>query len=627
MKLNRIHRLIIIVLLLGLIPGSPSFAQEIRISPGKTPVPVKNSQSELFLSRAQRAEERGQYERALSTWRELLKIDPWSAHAVRGVSRSLIALKRYDEAEEFLQGLIRVSNFRTDGPVRLEDPTSKFNLTLELGRIQLERGNEEAAWVIWNGALSDFGRNDITIRQLVSLLQQHRLWEDSENLIREFRRSSDSPSYMALELANSLRWQMNFAAATEELLLFARHAPASWRTSLNYLQRFPTDSLAEKKVSEVLERAVRKYRQDVNLWQIYAGYFMNVGRLEEALDATIIADSLTNGGGTLVLKAGRSLLEEGEAELAERAFRQVLKWQPPADVTEQAELGLAECYTILGDWDSAQLAYAAFVEEHPKSTRVEEAKFKAADILLTHDRNPEEALLMFRGIWIRGRGVPRARVGLKIGDCLAQMENFGEAIDAWNEVVNLNPKKLDEHSAEALLRIARANMWRDSMTAASGALEAVLSGNPTNTAFNDAVQLDALITEGGFYRAQREWAEGDFALFRGEYEAAVQKFDTAAALLKRGKLAEWCRFMEAISLRSLGKSEEAIAVLDTFIVHYPGSVDLDRAMYTRALILADDLGDDAAALEYLDAFLVEHPRSIYLEQARRKARILSNRVL
>jgi TolA-binding protein len=185
---------------------------------------------------------------------------------------------------------------------------------------------------------------------------------------------------------------------------------------------------------------------------------------------------------------------------------------------------------------------------------------------------------------------------------------------------------INEDGASALLRIARANLWRDSVSAAHTALDSIQDAATSNTAFNDAILYTALLDEGGVYRAARAFAEGDYASFRHEDSLAAVRFSESADLVKSGRLAEWARFLQALALRSAGKPQLAIAVLDTFLQNYPESVDLDRAKYIQALIRMEDLHDNATALQEFQQFLIDHPRSIYLEQARRKARILANRV-
>ncbi|MBU0692738.1 tetratricopeptide repeat protein, partial [bacterium] len=410
--------------------------------------------------------------------------------------------------------------------------------------------------------------------------------------------------------------------------LYAESSPTAWQVVNSYMNRFPDDSTVVDRVLEVLQRAIRSDRKNASLLRIYANYTLKAGMLEESMTATIEADPLIKGGGMLVLQAAQAMLRENAVDLARRGFQQVLDWEPPSNtgLAEQAELGLGQCYEALEQYEEAKASYYQFIENHPQSNEQEEARYRVANILLNHERNAAEALTMFKGIWIRGRGSQKVIAGIRIGDCHAWLGEFDQAISAWSEVVTLSRREITEESAEALLRIARANLWRDSTDAALAALDSVMNGNTINNAFNDAVQYSAMIGEGGFYRAVRAFAEGDYALFRQENTEAAEKFSIAAGMLKYGQMAEWSRLQQAKALRQSHQPEAAIAVLDTFITNHPESVNLDKAKFTKAVIRADDLGDLQGALDQLNQFLIEHPRSIYLEQVRRKARILSNAV-
>lgn len=608
------------------------FAQQIKIEmqggkPGqiKSIVPRQKTEEQIIVERARSAEARGDYERALSLWGEVLKRSAWNPDALQAVPRTLTILKRYDEADSFLSDCLQKSELA--GELKpLSDPSSSFSLTLMRGQVALARGEDSTAWAIWNGALKRHSGSDEAVRLLVLTLQQNRRWEDSERLIREHRKVSKTPAFMALELAMSLRGQMNYASAAEELLLYAQSMPSGWQIAQTYLNQFPDDLTVVEKVSAVLKKAVQRDRKNGTLWRLYAGYLLKAGDLEEALNATIAADSLTDGGGTLVLANSQTLLDEGAVELARRGFKKVLAWKPPVDVAARADLGLGRCSEATGHWAEAKHAYESFIDKNPKLKEVDEARFRIGEILLAHEQNPAEALTIFRGLWTKSGPVPRALVGLRIGDAHAWMGEYDSAIQAWSDVVKLGMPAVSEDGGTALLRIARANIWRDSVSQAFAALDSIQAAATSNTAFNDAVMYSALLDEQGVYRAVRAFAEGDYASFKHADSLAAVRFEESANLLKSGKLAEWARFAQALALRGSGKPQLAIAVLDTFIQSYPESVDLDRAKYVKAVIRMEDLQENTVALEEFQKFLMDHPRSIYLEQARRKARILTNRV-
>ncbi len=612
-----------------------AFAQPVKIEVGPAPpgpkprVGVQKSSAQLeeqmMADRARRAELSGDYARALQLWKEVLNRSAWHPEAIEATPRILIIEKRFADADSFLVSLIRKSPFRTDGPIRPGDPTSTFSLALDRGTVAHANGESVRAKEIWDGALKEQGRTVETVTAYVREMQKNRMWEESEKTIRDFRVEGKQPGFMAIELASSLRAQMNFGAAAAELLLYADSQPGAWQAALSQLQQFPDDTTVHAKVAKTLKEATQKNKKNAAYWRIYSGYLLKSGDLAESLSATIVADSLTENHGILVLGAAQTMLEEGDVNLARKGFQKVLAWNPQPDVAARAELGLGRCLEALEQWAEAKSAYERFVESHPGYKEVDEARFRIAEILLQHQNQPAEALVMFKGLVGRAQGPQRALIGMREGDCHAWMGEYGPAIAAWGDVVRLNGLNQTEDGTQALYRIARANFWRDSTSLVYLALDSITRGNVSTTAFNDAIKFTALMEEGGVYRAQRAFAEADYASFRRDDSLAAARFDETASLLKTGKLAEHCRFMSALALRGAGAFTAAVAMLDTFVASYSGSADLDRAKYYRALIKMEDLKDFAGAKQEFEQFLVDHPRSIYLEQARRKARILASK--
>ena len=602
---------------------------QIKITPmppsGKPFMSKAASDEAMIAERARRAEASTDYARALALWQELLNRSPWNPEAMQGVTRVMLVLKKYDDAEDFLNDWIRKNDLRNQLTSPL-DPTGPYALELQLGQVELARGNDKRAWEIWNDALKQHGKSYETVHGLVTLLQQDRRWEDSEKLIRDYRKESKQPGFMALELALGLRGQMDYAGAAEELLIYAQNTPSSWQIAMNYLDMFPDDSTITPKVNAVLRKAVQRDRKNIILWRMIAGYAHKVGRPDESLDATIAADSLSHGGGTQVLSEALQFLNEKDVAVARRGLQTILSWKPSAGVAARAELGLASCLETLNQWADAKRAYESFISMHPNAAEVDEARYHVAEILLHYEHNPTDALVMYSGLSQRATVVPRPQIGLRIGDCHAFMHEFDAAVAAWSDVVRMTGTSMNEDATQALLRIAHADLWRDSVNTALAILDSVQTGSPMNSGFNEAVLYSGILGEGGFAGAVRLFADGDYAEFCNQDSIAAVRFDSSAALLKTGKMAEWARYSEALSLRAAKQPQRAIAVLDTFVANYAESVDLDRAEYTRAVIRMEDLHDDKTALSELQNFLAEHPRSIYLEEARKKARMLAGKV-
>jgi len=611
-----------------LLMAGASRSQQIIIQPGQGAQPRQNVQKtpdQVHADRARREEQRGNFAGALAAWQEVLRSSPFNPQALAAIPGCYIQLRQFDEAETFLGEQIKRAELRGD-LTPWQDPSSAFSLTLALGEVKLARDEEEAAWKVWNDALATQKHNPDALRSLINTLHRNRRWEESEKLIRQYRKDEKVSTYMALELASSLQAQMNYAGATDELLLYSKTSPTAWQIAQSYLSRFPDDTTVEATVLNALEQAIKRDRKDPTVWRLYAGYSMKSSRLEKALDATITADSLSSGGGVSVLTTAQQMLAEGEVELAKRGFEKVIAWKPADQFAERAELGLAQCLEAQGDYLAAKSAYERFIAGRTKSPDIEEARFHIAEILLEHENKPQDALTEYKGIFQRARMPLKQQAGMRIGDAHAYMGEYGPAIDAWQAASQPLRGAAATDEGEALMRIARANIWRDSTALAEAALDSITRGSTQNMTFNDAILYQALLSSGGFYGALRAFADADYAEFRRNFVVAAEKYGEAATQLKYGRLAEWCRMQEAEALRESGKPVEAIAALNMFVESFSESVDLPRAKYLIAVITLEDLHEEDKALQLLQDYLIDYPRSLYLEQARRKARVLANKI-
>ena len=81
------------------------------------------TEDQILIDRARATEQRGDYEHALPFWQEVLRRSPWNPEAMQAVPRNLIILKRYDQAEAFLNDLMQKMELNEQA-VPLSDPSS-----------------------------------------------------------------------------------------------------------------------------------------------------------------------------------------------------------------------------------------------------------------------------------------------------------------------------------------------------------------------------------------------------------------------------------------------------------------------------------------------------------------------
>ena len=345
-----------IILLAALIAATACAQSVVGPPPSNAPSARRSAATELTLlaDRARRAEQMGDYNRALSIWKEVLNRAPWNMEAVPAVPRNLIVLKKYDEADAFLNDYIQKNAFRADVVISPADPTSVFSLKLLLGQVALAEGHEPAAWDIWNAALKrSTGPARRRARARHPLAAEPPLGRERPNHPR-LPQGRQSARIHGARTGHEPARPDGLRRRRRGALVYADNTPSGWQISANYLNQFPDDSAAAAKINAVLRKAISRDQKNVTIWRLFAGYAHKSGRAAEAVDATITADSLSASGGTLLLSTAQQLLQEGSVEEARRAFQKVLAWKPPADVTARAELGLGQCYEALGQWPQAR---------------------------------------------------------------------------------------------------------------------------------------------------------------------------------------------------------------------------------------------------------------------------------
>ncbi len=612
----------IIIFLAILLMTASAFGQmiPIRIESKRANQSAADLKEKNLVDRARRYEERADTERALATWRAVLAENAWNARAVEGIRRNLVYLKRYEEAIEFVEGMIARAQAQSSIQPNTVPALAPFALTLGLGEIYLVQDQQERAWEIWNRALESESKNPSAVAGLVRVLQRNRMWEDAERFIEDFRKESRQPGFMAFEMSQSMRVQMKWDAATRELINYLKEAPQSWMIAQRTLTSFPDEPDVHKKVTETLARAVRKNKRNIRLRQLYAGYLFKIRDFAGSYEQTVVVDSLDKKHGDAVLALANKLLKQGETSLASKSFSRVLQREPSKKTRLKAELGLADCLMQLEKHAEAKAAYESFIAAHPKASEAVLARYCIATITLRYERKPEEALAQLKEIERGSKQVSPATVQLNMGDCLVWTDKIPDAIDVWSKVSS--DKKYQDKVAEARLRIVRAHLWMDSLVKANDVLERILAGSFNSPCYNDAVRYSKLMTEGGYGEVIREYAQGDLNLFREEPDKAAKHFKRVADIAKQGRIAETGRYMQALSLRDAGEAEATIRVLEQFVEDFPESRDLDRTIFLIAQVQEEDLHNTAAALVSYEKILADFPESTYLEQARKRARAL-----
>ncbi|MBE7443946.1 MAG: outer membrane protein assembly factor BamD [Planctomycetia bacterium] len=257
-------------------------------------------------------------------------------------------------------------------------------------------------------------------------------------------------------------------------------------------------------------------------------------------------------------KYALSLLVEQKYTIAIKEFESIIKTAPDSEYAEVSQINIGRSYFLNGDYKRALKAYEKVMEKYPGTKRTEEILEREFQLGTAQmDANEEGAIKVFEKIIEKhplGPVAPDAQV--KIADCYFKLNQYEEAIDAYEKFLENYPKS--EWVPYVQYQIPLSKVYHEKqqernyglLISAREGFEEYLVSNPRGIHVEDAQRM---IEEIRVSEAEREFNIGEFYLRRKKPVAAAMYFeyvkidfpDTAWAERANERL-EFLRMIEAI---------------------------------------------------------------------------------
>lgn len=215
-----------------------------------------------------------------------------------------------------------------------------------------------------------------------------------------------------------------------------------------------------------------------------------------------------------------------------------------------------------------------------------------------------------------------ADVKMELADVMLFEEKFNQALLYYSQIEE--DMKNDVVGQEASFKTARTSYFKSDFKWASHQLK-VLKSASTQLIANDALDLYLLITdntvEDSTQVALKKFAHADFLLYQGKKKEALVEFQ---AILKENK----GDAIEPVTLLRIGKIYEGQNDFPSALTHYKQILDafkeciyIDEALFYSAEIY-NNLKDPEKAKPLYEEVITKHPDSIYYVTAQKKYRQL-----
>lgn len=579
---------------------------------------------------AQSYEQGGDFENAVTLYRELYSREPSNYMYFDGLRRSLLQLKRYDEAV----GLIRH---------RLGAYPNDANLFCLLGGALYQAGNEHEANTAWEQAIATEPTNPNVYRLVANSLLEHRLLDKAAAVYKRARTACNDPTLFTLDLAQLLAVSMDYAGATTEFLRYLEQAPMQLLYVQNRMAQFTAKEEARNEAILVVRQALRT-SNDMNLYRLLAWLLQEGKRYEEAFRVYTTIDRMANARGSELYVFAERAYKEGAFAIAAEAYKAAIEAPLSPQRLPYAKYGYALALkelslqtdttapqpNIEGPVPESQARYAsaidrfrAIINEYPNTEFAARSAFQIGMMQFSRFFDLDAALASFKTVHQSSFPALQLDAAIRIGEVLTAKGDTTGAMH-WFRSVLAAPNATPDQQDEATYRLAEVHYFNGNFTDALKNLEAISSNLKADYA-NDALLLLAFLQENTLTAPAplKEFARADFLARQKKYTEAITALQFLVEKYPRALFVDDA-LLRIASLQTLAaRYTDALLTYQRLLSQFKeGSIALDKAQFSIAELYDYRLKDKAQALAAYERLLADYPQSLFVERARKRIREL-----
>ncbi len=563
---------------------------------------------------AQNYYDRGEFEKAVVSYEELLKNNPGNSLFFQRTVDCYQQLQQFDKAEKALQA--RLEKFK------------QSNLLIELGyNYQLQK-DESKAKKIYEQAIDKISKN-VNEAYGIGYTFERKSLLDYALLAYKTATEIEPRLTFNSQIAVIYGQQGKTDLMIETYLLDAYQNPQNLPLIQSQLSRFMNED-ADETFNDNLRKSLllrAQKTQDI-FWNDFLSWFFiqqkEYGKafIQQKAIYKREPESFSN-----IVNLGQMAIEDNDQEAATEILTFVLQNTNDIDLIIQANSYLMEM-KIENSQDKDYVAISQELDKLITEFGVSpytlpllrlQANFSAFQL-----KKPEQAKTILKNAMEMDLSRNQtAEVKMELADILLYEEKFNQALIYYSQVEN--DMSGDVLGQEASLKTAKTSYYKADFEWANHQLK-VLKSASTQLIANDALDLFLLISdntvEDSTQTALKKFARADFLLYQNKKQESLAQFQL---ILKEHKGEE----IEAVTLLRIGKIYEklddftkALENYEAIINNHKEGIYIDEALFFSAEIYADNLKDNEKAKPLYEKVILNHEDSIYSVEARKKYRQL-----
>ena len=558
--------------------------------------------------------DRGEFEKALVSYEELLKSQQGNTNYFQRVVECYQQLQQYEKAEKAIQA--RLDKYRQN------------TLLVELGyNYQLQK-NQEKANKYFDQAIDKIKKNAPEAYGIAYTFERKALF-DYALLAYKTALETDPKLSFNFQMAMIYGQKGEPDLMIETYLLEAYQNPQNLPIIQNQLSRFMTED-ADANFNDSLKKALllrAQKTQDV-FWNDFLSWFFvqqkEYGKafIQQKAIYKRNPDSFSN-----IVNLAQMAISDNDQDSASEILTFVLENTNDLELLMQAHSYLLDMKidrATAKDYPEITATLDRLIKEFGVSPYTLELLELEADFTAFHLNNPEKAKMILKNAMeMPVNRYQMSDLKMQMADILLFEEKFNQALIYYSQVSE--DMSGDVTGQEAQLKTAKTSYYKGDFEWASHQLK-VLKSASTQLIANDALDLFLLISdntlEDSTQVALKKFARADFLLYQNKKTEALAQFQL---ILKEHK----GETIEPVTLLRIGKTYEKMGdftkALDQYaniLNNHKDCIYRDEALYYSAEIYNLNLSDAEKAKPLYEEIIFKHEDSIYFVDSRNKYRKL-----
>ena len=558
--------------------------------------------------------DRGEFEKALVSYEELLKAQVGNSNYFQKVIDCYQQLQQFDKAQKAIEDRL--------------DKYKQNNLLVELGfNYQLQK-NQDKANKYYDQAINKIKKNANEAYGIAYVFEKKSLF-DYALLSYKTAIETDPNLNFNFQMAMLYGQLGNTDLMIETYLLEAYKNPQNLPIIQNQLSRFMTED-ADANFNELLKKALlvkAQKTQDVFWNDFLSWYFVQLKEYGKAfIQQKAIYKRNPESFGNIVNLA-QMAIEDNDQDSAQEILTFVIENTNDLELLIQSHSYLIDMkidHALEKEYPAITEKLDGLIKEFGTSPYTLSLLKLQASFNAFHLNNPEKAKLILKNtLEMPLNRYQLAEVKMDLADILLYEEKFNQALIYYSQVDE--DMSGDVIGQEASLRTAKTSYYKTDFQWASHQLK-VLKSASSQLIANDALDLFLLISdntvEDSTQVALKKFARADFLFYQNKKEEALAQFQM---ILKEHKGEE----IEPVTLLRIGKIYEkkgdfakALENYNEIITKHKESIYIDEALYYSAEIYNNQLKDSEKAKLLYEEMIFKHEDSIYYVDSRNKYRKL-----